>query len=153
MYEGGITTPLVVHWPARIKTKNQLRHQLGHIIDIMPTCLEAAGAQYPATFKDKKIIPLEGKSLVPALDDKNIVRDALCLEHQGNRAVRLDNWKLVSKNKDPWELYDMTQDRTEMNNLIEKYPEKARELQTMYDDWAKRCGVKTWSQIAPSWEK
>jgi len=153
MHEGGIATPLIVHWPARIKAKNQLRHQIGHIIDIMPTCLDAAAAEYPKTYKDKSIIPPEGKSLTPAFDDKNIVRDALCFEHQGNRAVRLGDFKLVAKNKDPWELYDVSEDRTELNNLIEKLPEKAKEMETIYDNWTKRCGVIPWAQIAPSWAK
>ncbi len=152
-HEGGIATPLIVHWPARIKAKNQLRHQIGHIIDIMPTCLDAAAAEYPKTYKDKSILPPEGKSLAPAFDDKTIVRDALCFEHQGNRAVRLGDFKLVAKNKDPWELYDMAEDRTELKNLIDKLPEKAKELEALYDNWTKRCGVKIWQQIAPSWEK
>jgi len=153
MHEGGIATPLIAHWPAGIKAKNQLRHQLGHIIDIMPTCLDVAGAEYPKTYKDKEIFPPEGKSLVPAFDDKNIERDALCFEHQGNRAVRLGDFKLVAKNKGPWELYDMAEDRTELYNLIAKLPEKAKELEAIYNNWAKRCGVKPWAQIAPSWAK
>ena len=115
MHEGGIATPLIVHWPARIKAKNQFRHQIGHIIDIMPTCLDVAAPNIPKHIRIKKLSRSKAKVLCPLLTIKILVRDALCFEHQGNRAVRLGNWKLVAKNKDPWELYDMDrgQDRTE----------------------------------------
>jgi len=144
VHEGGIATPLIAHWPAGIKARGQLRHQPGHLIDIMATCVDVAGAKYPLEYKSHSITPLEGKSLVPAFHNKPIEREALYWEHEGNRAVRKGKWKLVSKYPGPWELYDLEADRTELNNLAEKYPRKGQQLKTMYEQWAERCGVLPW---------
>ena len=149
VHEGGISTPLIVHWPARIKARGKQRHQPGHLIDIMATCVDVAHAQYPATYKDKKIIPMEGRSLAPAFDNKPIEREALYWEHEGNRAVRKGKWKLVSKHPGRWELYDLDADRTELNNLAEKYPQKAEELKALHESWAARCGVQPWPVKKP----
>jgi len=153
VHEGGISTPLIVHWPARIKTRGELRHQPGHLIDIMATCVDVAGAEYPAEYKGNKIIPeykgnkiipMEGKSLVPAFDNKPIQREAIYWEHEGNRAIRQGKWKLVSRHPGRWELYDMEADRTELSNLAQKYPEKVEQLEALYESWAARCGVQPW---------
>jgi len=144
VHEGGISTPLIAHWPAQIKSRGKLRHQPGHLIDIMATCVDVARAQYPSEYKGNKITPMEGRSLVPAFGNKPIEREAIYWEHEGNRAVRQGKWKLVSRHPGKWELYDLEADRTELNNLIEKNPAKAEELKAMYEAWAKRAGVQPW---------
>jgi arylsulfatase len=142
-HEGGIATPLIVHWPAKIKTPGELRKQPGHLIDIMATCVDVSGAAYPAEFKGHKILPMEGKSLVPALDDKPIERDALYWEHEGNAAIRVGDWKLVRLGRGgPWELYDLKADRTELHNLAGAKPSMAHELAVKWDRWAERTHVK-----------
>ena len=136
VHEGGISSPLVVHWPHEIKEGGKLRHQPGHLIDIMATCVDVGRARYPDEFKGKKIIPLEGKSLTPAFDDKPIDRKAIFFEHEGNRAMRMGKWKLVARFKRPWELYDMDADRAELDNLIEAKPELAKSMTDDWYDWA-----------------
>lgn len=146
-HEGGISTPLIVHWPQGIDAgrNGTLVHQPGHIVDIMPTCVEAAGAKYPKLFNEKPITPMEGSSLIPALKGQSLKRTApLFFEHEGNRAVRDGKWKLVTKLEEPWELYDMEADRTETKNVIEQYPEMARRLIAAYEAYAKRAYVKPW---------
>jgi arylsulfatase A-like enzyme len=147
VHEGGIATPLIAHWPSHINAPGELRHQPGHLIDIMATCIDVAGAKYPSRYKGHKITPAEGKSLLPAFDNRPIQREALYWEHEGNRAIRKGRWKLVSKYPGRWELYDLEADRTEMNNLADKYPELVRELAAMYNAWAKRSFVKPWSEL------
>jgi arylsulfatase len=144
VHEGGISTPLIAHWPARIKARNELWRQPGHLIDIMATCVDVAGAEYPSEYKGNKITPAEGKSLVPAFDNKPIQREAIYWEHEGNRSVRQGKWKLVSRHPDKWELYDIEADRTELMNLAEKNPEKVEQLKVLYESWAARCGVQPW---------
>jgi arylsulfatase A-like enzyme len=141
-HEGGIATPMIMHWPARITTPGALRNQVGHVIDLMPTFVELSGATYPTQFNGKPILPMEGKSLVPAIDDKPIEREALFWEHEGNAAVRVGDWKLVRfKRTGPWELYDMAADRTELHDLSAAQPDKAKALQAKWDAWAKRAHV------------
>ncbi len=145
VHEGGISTPLIAHWPAGIKAKGELRSQPGHLIDIMATCLDLAGATYPSEFAGNKITPLEGKSLRPAFDGKAIERDAIFWEHEGNRAVRAEKWKLVAKGAaGKWELYDMDADRTETQDLASSQPAKVEELTTKWESWAKRAKVLPW---------
>ncbi len=144
-HEGGIATPLIAHWPGVIKQKGKLTHEPGHVIDIMATCCDVAGAAYPRTYDGKPITPLEGKSLVPVfMKGRRAGHDTLFWEHEGNRAVRQGKWKLVAMHKKPWELHDLHADRTELHDLSEAFPEKVRELETLYDGWAKRCGVRPW---------
>ncbi|MHC4365812.1 MAG: sulfatase-like hydrolase/transferase, partial [Planctomycetota bacterium] len=142
VHEGGIATPLVVHWPARIKRGGELRHQPGHVIDLMATCVDVAGAKYPSRYKGKKITPLEGKSLVPVFGDGSIEREAIYWEHEGNRAIRMGKWKLVAKGVEgKWELYDLEADRTELNDLAGRYPARTKEMAAMWDSWARRANV------------
>ena len=147
VHEGGIATPLIAHWPSTVKARGELRHRPGHLIDIMATCIDVAGTDYPSECKGHQIIPLEGKSLLPALDNRPIEREALYWEHEGNRAVRKGKWKLVSKYPGRWELYDIEADRTELNNLADKHPEIAGRLVDMYNAWAKRSNVKPWGEF------
>jgi arylsulfatase len=138
---------LIVHWPAATAAarRNTLVHIPGQLPDIMATCIEASGAVYPAEFRGTRTTPLEGKSLLPLLAGGSIHRDALFWEHEGNRAVRLGQWKLVAKGPaGPWELYDMAADRTEMNNLATQQPERVKELAVRWDAWARRANVLPW---------
>ncbi len=144
VHEGGIATPLIAHWPARIKGRGRLEHQPSHVIDIMATCVDAAGAKYPGQYKGHKTKPTEGRTLLPAFAGALIAEKAIYWEHEGNHAVRDSKWKLVAKNDMPWELYDMEQDRCELNNVIDEWPQKAQQLKAMYKAWAKRCGVRPW---------
>ena len=149
-HEGGIATPLVARWPEVIRDGGRITHQAGHVIDIMATCCDVAGVEYPATFAGRQITPLEGKSLLPIFQGKRRAgHDALYWEHEGNLAVRQGKWKLVQQNKRPLELYDMAADRTELNDLASANPEKVRELSALYDAWAKRCNVQPWKQVWP----
>jgi arylsulfatase len=145
VHEGGISTPLIAHWPAGISAKGELRRQPGHLIDIMATCVDLGGAKYPATVKEQAIPPMEGRSLVPAFADKPLDRDAIYWEHEGNRAVRVGDWKLVAKGPGgAWELYDIKSDRTETHDLAAKHPEKVSELRERWEVWAKRAHVLPW---------
>lgn len=143
-HEGGIATPMITSWPGVIQP-GSITHQVGHIIDVMPTCLAAAGVEYPRTYDGEVIKPLEGTSLLPVFQRKTRREDrTLFWEHMGHRAVRKGQWKLVSDLGGEWELYDLQADRTETNNLVAAYPEKVEELLQLYDDWAHRCGVMPW---------
>ena len=139
VHEGGISTPLVAHWPAGISAKGELRRQPGHLIDIAATCVDLAQAPYPTNKT-----PLEGRSLRPAFADQPIEREAIYWEHEGNRAVRAGDWKLVSKHDQPWELYDISKDRVEANNLAVKHSGRVQELSAKYEAYAKRALVEAW---------
>ena len=149
VHEGGIATPFIVHWPSRVKTQGELRHQPGQLTDIMATCLDVAGVPYPENFNGNAILPLEGTPLTPIFDDEPNEKEALIWEHEGNRAVRKDNWKLVCKYPGDWELYDIEKNRTETDDVAAQYPEVVAELEGIYDAWAERCGVMPWSQMLP----
>ena len=143
-HEGGIASPLIAHWPDGIEDKDKLRHQPGHVIDIMATCLDVSGATYPKKFNDHVIKPLEGRSLVPTFTDEPLDREGIYWEHVGNRAVRSGDWKLVANarfRKQEWELYNLKTDRTERVNLINQRADKAQELKLMWEAWAKRANV------------
>ncbi|MHA3775379.1 arylsulfatase [Verrucomicrobiota bacterium sgz303538] len=142
--EGGISTPLIAHWPQGIaKVRNgQLESQPGHVIDIMATCLDVAGASYPREFQGKPITPVEGVSLRPAFNGKELGRtQPLFWEHEGNRAVRDGQWKLVALAGKPWRLYDVTADRTEQHNLAEAQPDRVKAMASRWDEWAARANV------------
>jgi arylsulfatase A-like enzyme len=148
-HEGGTATPLVVHWPAGIKSRGEFRPQPGHLIDIMATAVEVSGANYPKAVQGRPILPMEGRSLVPAFANKPIQRDALYWEHEGNAAVREGDWKLVRLGRSgPWELYDLKADRTELHNLAAAQPARARELAKKWDAWADRAHVKPYPDTA-----
>jgi arylsulfatase A-like enzyme len=153
VHEGGISTPLIVHWPEGIKAKNEFRNQPGHLIDIMATCIDVAGATYPETFNNNKVIPYEGISLTPAFKNQDLQSRAIFWEHEGNKAVRLGKYKLVSRYQQDseynWELYDLELDRSETINLIGEIPDKAEEMEILWKEWAKRTGVLTWKESQP----
>jgi len=142
IHEGGIATPCVVRWPARLQARGKLTHQVAHVTDIMATCIDAAGAAYPETYQGHAITPLVGKSLCPIFEGQTRTpHEALYWEHQGNRGVRQANLKLVATRQGDWELYDLEADRTELHNLAAQQSEKAKELLGLYDAWADRTGV------------
>lgn len=133
VHEGGISTPLIAHWPKGIAAKNELRHTPAHVIDFVPTALELAGVQKPTEWQGQPLPAAPGKSLVPALaKDVTIARDSLWWLHEGHRAIRVGDWKLVAAKGDPWELYDLRADRAEQKNLAAKMPEKVKELEQLW---------------------
>jgi arylsulfatase A-like enzyme len=141
-HEGGISTPLIAHWPAGIKTPGEFRRQPGHLIDIMATVADVGSATYPKEFKGHAIPPMEGRSLVPAFGNQAIERDALFWEHEGNAAISIGDWKLVRKGgKGSWELYNLEKDRAEMNDLTAAEPQRVEAMRAKWMEWAKRAQV------------
>ncbi len=147
-HEGGIATPLIIHWPKGMVNPGRTSERPGQLMDIMATCVEVSGAKYPAEYKGNEIHPLEGESLVKSIKNESDGRKAdLFWEHEANRAIRVGNWKLVLMASDrfpfdgKWELYNLAEDRTETNDLADKYPEKVEEMKTKWDEWAKRVNV------------
>jgi arylsulfatase A-like enzyme len=144
VHEGGISTPLIVSWPKGIPAsrRNKLESQPGHIIDVMATCVDVAGAPYPTERDGQRIKPLQGVSLVPALHHRSLRRpQPIFWEHESNRAVRDGDWKLVAMANEPWELYNMKSDRSELHDLAAKNPDKVWELSAQWDAFAARCDV------------
>ena len=127
-HEGGVSTPLIVHWPKGITAHGQLRHDLGHVIDLVPTLLDLAGGKLEPSAGAP---PLPGRSLVPAFaKDRSVTRDDLFFSHEGNRALRTGDYKLVSAREDQsdWELYDLATDRCEQHNLAAEHPDRVRDM-------------------------
>ncbi len=142
VHEGGVSTPLIAHWPAQIKRHGELEHQPGHLIDIMATCVDIAAADYPTDYEGQQIKPLEGRSLTPAFQGEEIEREAIFWEHEGNRAIRVGDWKLVAKgDTGPWELYNIRADRAELNNLAAAEPTRVRVLSAQWQQYAQRADV------------
>lgn len=141
-FEGGISTPLIAQWPARIKDGGALRPQVGHIVDIMATCLDVAGAAYPKTYAGHAILPLRGESLVPAFANQTVPRGPLFWEHEGNAAMRSGDWKLVRLGRQgAWQLYDLKRDRTELHDLAAAKPDLVKDLSARWERWAHEVHV------------
>ena len=137
-----------MHWPAGIPAnrRNAIEHQPGHLIDVMATVVDVTGAKYPREFKGQAIQPMEGVSLRPAFAGRPLTRtQPIFWEHEGNRAVRSGNWKLVSTYPGGWELYDMAADRVEANDLAARHPDIVKTLAAEWDAWAKRANVDPWT--------
>jgi arylsulfatase A-like enzyme len=146
--EGGLATPLIVSWPSVIR-KADISREPGHVIDLMATCLDAAGAEYPRTHEGRAILPMEGRSLAPIFRiGHREPHPALFWEHEGHRAVRQGDWKLVATPTGPWGLYDLATDRTEANNVAAANAPKVQEMTALYEAWARRCGVVPWAELA-----
>lgn len=150
-HEGGVSTPLIARWPKVIKETGTLTPQVGHLIDLLPTCLDVAGVAYPTEYQGRSIRPVEGKSLRPIFEGKTREgHAAIFWEHEGHRAVRQGPWKLVAVFNGPWELYNMENDRTERDDLASNEPAKVAELSALYDQWAERADVVPWEEIRKS---
>jgi arylsulfatase A-like enzyme len=147
VHEGGIATPLIVHWPAGIAARGELRRTPMQLPDVMATCLDVAGAAYPREYNGNTIQPLEGYSLRPCFERDTSDREALYWEHEGNRAVRQGRWKLVSKHPGDWELYDMECDRSELHDLAARHPDRVAGMAALYETWARRCNVLPWEDV------
>ena len=133
VHEGGISTPLIAHWPKGITAKNELRHTPAHVIDFVPTVLELVGLKQPAEWKGEAIPAAPGRSLVPAFaKDETIARESIWWLHDRHRAVRVGDWKLVAAAGEPWELYDLKTDRAEQQNLAAALPQKVQELERVW---------------------
>ena len=147
VHEGGIATPMIASWPGHVAKPGSITHENGHIIDLMATCVDVAGAKYPGG-PGTTIPPMEGRSLAPALAGKKIARnDAFYWEHEGNRAVIDGKYKVVSKFPNQWELYNLEADRCEMKDLSKTETARLATMAGRYDGWAKRCGVLPWEEV------
>jgi arylsulfatase len=145
VHEGGISTPLIVHWPAGFARRGEFEKTPGHLIDLMATCVDVADATYPKQLGEHAITPLEGRSLAPAFAGKPIDREAIYWEHEGNRAIRIADWKLVAKGpRGAWELYDLKSDRTEQHDLAASQPDRASSMADQWEAWAKRAKAIPW---------
>jgi arylsulfatase A-like enzyme len=160
VHEGGISSPLIAHWPKGISKGvfgNRRRSNEGplvddpaHLIDLMATCVDLSEVEYPKEFAQHKIQPMEGISLAPAFKGTPLQRpNPIFWEHEGNRAIRKGDWKLVSKHKGEPELYHIPKDRTELNDLSSKMPDKVKELSQEWMQWATRAGVQPWPLPRP----
>lgn len=143
VHEGGISTPLIAHWPAGIPTtqNGRIERQCGHLIDIMATCVDVAGARYPAELKGSPIQPMEGISLIPVFQGKDNGVRSIFWEHEGNRAFRHGQWKIVAKANRPWELYNIEADRAEQHDLSAFEQGRMKEMINKWDTWAARANV------------
>jgi len=135
-HEGGISTPCIVHWPAGFRRRNAIEDVPAHLIDLMPTLVEVSGADYPEQFHSRQIFPMAGTSLAPALRGERMPERTLYFEHEGTRAVREGRYKLTALRGEAWKLYDMARDRTELEDLAAKYPQRVEVLAKKWDAWA-----------------
>jgi len=144
VHEGGISTPLVFHWPAATAAnlKGGLVREPAHLQDIMTTLVDAAGTTYPAEYKGNKVAPAAGVSLLPLVQAKSFNRRGpIFWEHENNRAVRDGKWKLVTNGDGPWELYDIDKDRGEIHNLAAEHPELVKKMSEQWQRWAEANDV------------
>jgi arylsulfatase A-like enzyme len=134
VHEGGISTPLIAHWPAGIRARGELRHRPGHLVDILPTLLELSGAEKPAELGGAPVPQAPGHTLVGtfAKDDPELL-GYLWWQHEGHRAIRSGNWKLVSLKGGDWELYDLSRDRGESHNLAQSMPDRVEEMSALWE--------------------
>ncbi len=134
LHEGGMISPCIIQWPAKIKHRPGYLDAIGHVIDLLPTSLELAGVPDPH---------LPGMSLSYLWDGTSIPSRTYCWEHEGNQAIRQGNWKLVKDQEDAsWELYDLSKDPSEMNDLSQKQPGKVKTMMAVYQEWAAKVGVR-----------
>jgi arylsulfatase len=141
LHEGGISTPFIMNWPRGGLDTGLVSHEPFQLIDIVPTILEITGATYPEAYPGREPLPLEGRSMLPAMKGEPVEEVALFWEHIGNAAVRRGLWKLVREYGKPWELYDVAADRAEEHDLSGQQPELAQELERLWQEWADWIGV------------
>ena len=135
-HEGGISTPCIMHWPAGFRRRNAIESAPAHLIDLMPTIVQASGAEYPRQFNTRQTLPMAGMSLVPALRGERLPERTLYFEHEGTRAVREGRYKLTALRGESWKLYDMERDRTELEDLADQQPRRVESLAKKWDTWA-----------------
>ncbi len=140
-HEGGIGTPGIAHWPAGLKRAGEIDSRPLHVHDVMPTCLELAGAMYPSERNGTKVLPCEGRSFVSTFRNEPASARTLYFEHEGHGAVREGRWKLVNLEPGKWELYDLSTDRVELHDLAARNPEVVKQLAAKYAAWATRVGL------------
>lgn len=143
-HEGGISTPLIAYWPRGIVDPGRISHEIGHVIDVMATAIDVGDARYPKTYRGEALHALEGKTLLPVLQDRDREgHDAIFFAWGGGKAVRSGRWKLVDgRGSDTrWELYDMETDRTETKDLAGLYPDRVSALAARWAAWARRVGA------------
>jgi arylsulfatase len=142
--EGGIRTPFIVSWPKGIKARGQWTDQVGCIMDFMPTFLDLAKHDYPSTYAGNTLVPLSGKSLVPALTGGAPEPREIFFEHEGNKAVIDGEWKLVATYDQSWRLHHLPDDPSELKDLSKVEPERFKAMCVAWADWANRTGVRQW---------
>jgi arylsulfatase len=148
MHEGGISTPLVAHWPRGIENPNRNAADVGHVMDLMPTLLELAGVSYPRELSGRHLQPLAGRSFAAVLRGETLPQDrTLGFEHEGNRALRRGDMKVVATYQGAWELYDLDRDRTETHDLAETQRDQVQELVSLWEAWAREVGVVAWEKL------
>ncbi len=137
-HEGGISSPMIAHWPAGMKADaGSITNQPGHLVDFMATCIDLGEGAYPKEWPGVEVDPLQGKSLAPIFAGKTReAHEFLYFHFSSNRAIRKDNWKLVTHKASQWELYDINKDGTEMNNLAAKNPEVVEQLSALWHQTA-----------------
>ena len=152
-FHGGTAAPTIVHWPAGMAKSKEgtVMSEPCTFLDVMPTCLELAGATYPSTYNGRSIKPMcdEARSFVPLLQEKDSWDDDRIMfwEHEGGRAVRKGNWRLTALSGAGWQLFDLAHDLSETNNVAAEYPDKVRELKALWNEWAKGVGLSVPQEI------
>ncbi len=136
-HEGGISTPLIMHWPDGLARQGQIDRRPAHVMDLAATLLELGDARYPKHHNGKQILPLSGRSLLPVFTNQPSAERTIFFEHEGNRAVRKGKWKIVWTNFDRrWKLYQIDSDRTERNDRAKDFPDKVKELEELWLHWS-----------------
>ena len=143
-YEGGTATPFIVHWPAKLKNKqNTINRDVAHVIDVLPTCLALSGTKYPETFIGQTTLKPSGKNMLPLIfGETQSIHDTLFWEHEGGRAIRISDWKMASLPGKEWELFNLTTDHTETTDLSKQNPERVAEMNAAWEKWARLTGEK-----------
>lgn len=150
-YEGGISSPAIVHFPSLVKASGSINREPQHVMDVAATILDLADVEYPDKWKGEELYPIEGESLLPLIEGRATSSRPLYFEHEGNRGVRDGKWKLVWTNYEKqWELYDIQKDRTETRNIATSHPNKVANLSKQWHAWAERCLVEKEKIVIPS---